>query len=95
MLIGMKLYWVRIRDLLTLILSSMSNLQSGEDLFNSFVMQLQNREDIPENAYTCIISNYSFYKRVEEAIKWIELLQKRGFPVKYLFDNSVYIEIVI
>lgn len=58
-------------------------------MFESFISKLQERNDLPENAYTCVISNYSFFNNPDKAMEWVGLMQKKGFPVKYLFSHSM------
>ena len=76
---------VDFRDLVTLILSSIPKLNNAESLHESFITELKNRDDIPENAYTCVISNYAYFKNVPKVILWVDTMEERGISIKYKF----------
>lgn len=74
--------FIKNRDLINLILSSIPKLENSETTFEYIVSELKNRDDIPENAYTCLISNYSYFKKADKALEYVKQMKQHSFPVK-------------
>lgn len=51
-------------------------------LFYDCVEKIDGLKSIPEAAYTCILTDYSFYKKPKEALAWLERMKRDGLPVK-------------
>ena len=72
--------FIKNRDLINLILSSIPKLENSETTFEYIVSELENCDDIPEN--TCLISNYSYFKKADKALEYVRQMKQHGFPVK-------------
>lgn len=75
-------YNVICRDLVCLVLSSIPKLKHAEPLFQQCMEGLGPIQSIPEAAYTCILTNYAFYKKPKEALAWLERMKAEEIPIK-------------
>ena len=73
---------LRYRDLVCLVLSSIPKLTDCNTLFYDCVEKIDGLKSIHDAAYTCILTDYSFYKKPKEALAWLERMKRDGLPVK-------------
>ena len=70
------------RDLITLILSSVSSIQQSPPVFNQWINQLNTISSIPENTYSSILSAYAHYGKKKEAIEWMHRMRNSGIALR-------------
>lgn len=73
---------IRDRDLVTLILSSVTDNLIFQNSFYEWANQMTQVSSIPENACSCVLSICANYGNKEEAMKWIHRLQQEGIPLR-------------
>ena len=70
------------RDLVCLVLSFIPKLKNAKPLFLKCMEEFNSIQSIPEAAYTCILTNYSFYRKPKEALLWLERMKANEIPIK-------------
>ena len=73
------------RDLLSLILSSVSGIKESKSIFQKWIRKLEPLEAIPENACSSIVSALSKYKDKQQAMEWIKRMQANNIPLRFVF----------
>ena len=74
---------MNLRDLVTMVLAMIPKLDNSSSLFNSLVSQLKVQKNLPENMCSCILANYAYFGRSNDALEFLKEMQDKGIALRY------------
>ena len=57
-------------------------IENSSDLFDKCLNLLMERQDIPENTCSCILTDYTHFERAEEALNLLETMKRNGIELR-------------
>lgn len=72
-----------------MVLAMIPKLENSSDLFDSIVRQLKVQENIPENMCSCILANYAYFERSNDALELLKEMQEKGIALRYWIQLSL------
>lgn len=66
-----------------MVLAMIPKLDNSANLFDSLVSQLKAQENMPENMCSCILSNYAYFGRSDDALELLKEMKEKGIALRY------------